>query len=571
MELTDEQKRFIEETIQNPNGTYACTAAAGSGKSFTIFKAIDYIKEHEPYAKILYLVFNKSNQLEAQQKLMKYASWQNVVEVKTAHSFAHYKWMQVFGPFTAINSLQWPIIRNIIQGKNVYDPEIRYSKKAPFIWLHDKYCSSLLPLDAFIESMRAHWEDDYDGPDKPKDCTILGPKGRQKEIYGIQVDAYSVVTRAHLQYFKDIIEEHIKQKLFTHSMYLKYAAMSKKTGGSQYDYVFFDEAQDANKMMLELLKKQDVRKTYFIGDERQSIYDFDGSNVNVFRKLNFDKEYTLTRSFRFGEAIARLARRITNIDTDFAITGTEQTHETNPNSKALLFRTNAKLFEVALDLAYTAKINGKKLKIDFMTRLGEDDNMFLEIMAFLGLYYKHTNYSYYCSNVDEFPKELPSSLTQFNKRLEEDNMSTFLDIYNEQYDALSDDIHGIFEYARKEKDFIAKYKALRECLMRQDYDELIVMITMHRSKGLEWDNVIIAEPTLLYYKDKDGNIRKNQKHIQEKNLMYVAVTRARKTLNATMFLDDLEHESPSLFENETMLVKEGKTIEPASIQGDTNG
>lgn len=551
MDLTDEQKELIEETITNSPGIYGCQSCAGSGKSFTIFRAIDYIKEHEPNAKILYLVFNKANQLEAQSKLMKYSNWLVPIEVKTAHSFAYNKWFNIFGPFTTITSLQWNLIQQVIS--QYTDPEIRWSKKAPFVWLHDKFCSTSLLLDTFVKHMYEMFEDEYKGLDKPKEYEIIGPRGRKTKKFGIYVNAYSVVTKAHIEAFKEIYELHTKNKLFTHSMYLKHAALSTKSGGSQYDYVFFDEAQDANRMMLRLLEKQDVTKTYFIGDERQSIYKFDGSNENVFITKDFNKLYHLSRSFRFGDKIANLAQRIIKLNSEHIVTGTKQTHKIRPNSEAYLFRTNAKLFETMLDFAYSNKLKGDRIRINLM-RIAEDELTYLEILAFLGIYYKHTNFDYYMQHRDIFQKELPSSLTQFNKRFDEDRTLSFEDVYNEQYDGLSDDIHSIYMYAKKTKNFIEKYKALQEATNDIYATKEITAITMHRSKGLEWDSVIIAEPSKLYYTDKDGVMRRNSNYIQEMNLMYVAVTRARKKLDAAIFSFDLENEDEKLFNDLSFII-----------------
>ena len=57
---------------------------------------------------------------------------------------------------------------------------------------------------------------------------------------------------------------------------------------------------------------------------------------------------------------------------------------------------------------------------------------------------------------------------------------------------------------------------------------------------IEWDNVIIAEPTKLYYTSKDGSIHKNSDFQQELNLAYVAATRSRKTLDASIIITELE-------------------------------
>ena len=106
-------------------------------------------------------------------------------------------------------------------------------------------------------------------------------------------------------------------------------------------------------------------------------------------------------------------------------------------------------------------------------------------------------------------------------------------MYNLHYDNLSDDVHHILTYAQKSDNFIEKYDALKLACSELNPSKTIYMLTMHRSKGLEWDSVVIAEPTRLYYKDKEGVVRRNPSYMQELNLAYVACTRARKNLDAT--------------------------------------
>lgn len=539
MNLTNEQEKIIGETIINKPGTYSIQAVAGSGKSFTIFKAIDTIKENQPNAKILYLVFNKANQIDAQRKLFNYSSWAVPVEVKTAHGFAYQKWQRVIGPFTALERLNKDIIMKLA-GKS-YITDVKYSKHASFHWLQDKYHSSRYSLKSFCEEMLSHWDDTYEGPDKPCDIEIMDKYGKKRDKFGIQVDNYSYVSKEHIHVFKKIVEEHERQKLYTHGMYLKAAAYSNKTGGSEYDYVFFDEAQDANYFMLKLLDKQNVKRKYFIGDERQSIYKFGGTNENVFETIKFDKDYTLTQSFRFGKEIADLATKIIQLNSEHIVYGTEQTHETNPNSYARLYRTNARLFKDSLEIAYLSKLNGDNIKIDLLRSDG-DESAYKEILAFLGLYYKYMKPSYYHTNRAYFDMEIPASLLAFKTRLEQGE--PFLNVYNEHYDFLSDDIHQILNYAKEEDNFVEKFSTLKACRNLQNPSRIITMVTMHRSKGMEWDNVIIAEPTRLYYVDKDGIERRNSNFLQELNLAYVACTRARKNLDATILQEELSRENP---------------------------
>lgn len=550
--LTEEQRIIIEETIKNPDGTYGIAAVAGSGKSFTIFQAIDYIKEHEPNAKILYLVFNKANQVSAQAKLNKYNGWPSELQPKvyTAHAYAYKKWLKVFGPFSPISKFDWGLIREITQSKKYeYRPDVRFSKKAPFDKLLELYESSKMILDTFCEEYELKFDDYYNGPDGPKMLKLTDTKGRQMRKFGIPVNGYCCITKEHIGAFKEIYNLHIKKKKFTHGMYLKHAAYSPKAGGDEWDYVFFDEAQDSNYFMIKLLEKQKLHKVYYVGDSRQSIYNFGRANENVFKTKDFDKTYKLSKSFRFGDRVAKLANKIIHLDTpEQTCYGTEQTHETNLNSHAILFRTNSTLVQHALDLALTSKHENEKLKISLMTSIYDNgDAKFQELMSFLGMYYQYHDIETFMNISKYLPSEVYPSLAGFYDNLQKTR--NFDRVYYEQYEYLSEDIKNMFEYAKDEKNFVEKYIALRECINRTEYDKLITFTTMHKSKGLEWDIVEICEPIKLYFQDKNGVFHRNQDYLSELNLAYVAVTRARKELYAQELYHVLSEDYPIRFKD----------------------
>jgi superfamily I DNA/RNA helicase len=55
--------------------------------------------------------------------------------------------------------------------------------------------------------------------------------------------------------------------------------------------------------------------------------------------------------------------------------------------------------------------------------------------------------------------------------------------------------------------------------------EVVTLSSIHRAKGLEADNVVILEPELLAARARDPEAFQ-----QEKNLLYVALTRAKNHL-----------------------------------------
>lgn len=548
MSLTKEQELIIKETVTNEPGMYSIAACAGSGKSFTVFKAIEYILEQEPNASILYVVFNSANKDSAAAKLRQMGIIDYSAKAWTAHGYALYKFNSCIKKINEDDKqdygrLNKDFIREITSTYK-YTPEVLYSKHAPFHWLHDKYTSCSMGLKKFCEEMKLCFDDTYTGPTPAKEHTILTKNGKDRRVYGIPVNAVSYVSIDHIDAFKKIIELHEKRNFYTCSMYLKAVALSDRTGGNKYDYVFFDEAQDANYFMLKLLHKQDIGKFYFVGDIKQSIYNFNDTNVNVFETYTFDKEYTLSKSFRFGKEIADAANKITHIHGDkyLQIKGTEQTHETKPNSHALLYRTNAKMFSDGLKIAYNAKKRGLKLKINDLNG-SVDMSAYNELLSFLKIYYKYEDKRAYYLNKTFFDAiTLSPTAEAFENKLSSNPVLTFSDVFDEQWDALSDDIHSIINYAKDWHNFVDYYKAFIEAKCCTDPNKIITMTTMHRSKGMEWDIVDIMQPTRLYYTDRNGTVRRSPEAEQELNLAYVAVTRARKRLNASYLYEELIQE-----------------------------
>ena len=111
-----------------------------------------------------------------------------------------------------------------------------------------------------------------------------------------------------LAYSQDIFEQMADEQAdisITHDVYLKLWALSKPVINK--DYIFFDEYQDSNPVISSVIKSQDCQKI-FVGDQFQQIYAWRGA-VNALQQDSLEKLY-ITQSFRFGEAIAELANQI---------------------------------------------------------------------------------------------------------------------------------------------------------------------------------------------------------------------------------------------------------------------
>lgn len=93
----------------------------------------------------------------------------------------------------------------------------------------------------------------------------------------------------------------------THDVYLKAWALTHPR--LEYDAILLDEAQDTSGLMIRLLAEQTHAQRVIVGDRYQQIYAWRGA-VNAMRQFKVDVVGKLTRSFRFGPAIATLANSV---------------------------------------------------------------------------------------------------------------------------------------------------------------------------------------------------------------------------------------------------------------------
>lgn len=91
----------------------------------------------------------------------------------------------------------------------------------------------------------------------------------------------------------------------THDVYVKQWVESRPQ--LRRDFLLFDEAQDADPLMIRLVQNQDSQKIW-VGDQYQSIYTWRGA-VNAMDRIEAQTAY-LTQSFRFGEAVAERAQLV---------------------------------------------------------------------------------------------------------------------------------------------------------------------------------------------------------------------------------------------------------------------
>lgn len=288
---------------------------------------------------------------------------------------------------------------------------------------------------------------------------------------------------------------------YDHAYYLKVWQLDRPELPG--DFVLFDEAQDANGVMLAVLDTQRAagKQMVYVGDSQQQIYEWRGA-VNAL--ASFDGQTCwLTQSFRFGPAIAEVANAILDgLDSPLRLTGTDRLASTvGPvaEPRAVLCRSNA----AAIRALLSAQRNGRGAHL-----VGGDQHgdlvQFVRAAARLqaGERVAHRDLAPF-----ESWREVQQYVDEDPQGTELKMMVGLLDDYGCQIvlDALDGHI------AEREAE--------------------VIISTAHKAKGREWSSVRLAgdfdPPT-----DSDG-VAVREVSAAEWRLLYVACTRAQDRLDPT--------------------------------------
>lgn len=429
----------------------------------------------------LYLAFNKTMQTEAEHR---FPSW---VTTKTTHGQAY----GIFG-----RQIHSKLSRPTGRYENVCgtgSEVAKYFKIAAQETVMGKRITSNGIGQAVRETVNNF---EYSADDKLllRHVSYSALKKVAKEDH-FDVGFYSVVV---LDYAKKLwaLRTNIRSNILcTHDTYLKLYQLSKPDL-SEYEIVYLDEAQDTNDCVLDIIKRQ--QKVVFVGDQRQQIYGFRGS-VNAMAKIDCATGY-LTTSFRFGQEVADLANVILGKSGEHGLKGwdkltTEVFRRRDvmdlPQKHTRLYRTNAALLSDAVGL------------------IGRGFSVNLEI------------------DVKDFLRKLESAVELKAGNMSKVKHEDFL-AYDDWKELEDEKPTGEIGRIYKIVESGNHYEVIGVLTSHKNVDNPdIIMTTAHKSKGREWDYVLLADDFPSAYDNQGGYVGLEE---MEENLLYVAVTRAKKWL-----------------------------------------
>lgn len=453
------------DAIYSPANRLMIRAFAGTGKTET---AIGYTRAR-PHTRFLYIVYTKSAQIEANKRLPK-----NVHAV-TIHGLAYRLTGKNFRHKLTGNLSVGDIREAIRDSEEMNYPALMLVRNT---------------LEAFFNAPETEITDRHAqqamGSGKGADPSLTAELSR--EVWAKMRDRSNT------------------QVSMTHNGYLKVLQLLRVDLRQWYDHIIVDEAQDLNPITTEIIASQ-AMPLVLIGDPHQSIFRFRGAH-NSMEKIRVDEVVDLTWSFRYGTRPALLASTmlmnykgeqepLIGCGPDTAI----NTAPVRYPAATRIHRTFSETFRSAFtalrtnrSIAWNGGVNAYPLsQVTDLHWLKEGQSSRIQNRRLLRDFPSYQQYRDTARELDD------PEMTRLVKIVEE----------------FGADVPVMVE--RMQTEMVAPEQAE------------MVLTTAHRSKGLQWEHVELADDFPDWMSSKWNPAERDD----EINLAYVAVTRASQALTLT--------------------------------------
>ena len=483
------QQIKIFDAVQNTDSNIVVSATAGAGKSTTLVKCGELIPR---YKSSIFIAFNKSIVEELKQKLP------NNIQCSTIHSLGA---KSIFAHFRAKI--------NIFENKTFILSE-PFAKKVKFDTKTKDKDSVIYRFN--IQSIVDFLRGTLTEPTQEniiKICDKYGISPIRSEIED------SIEVFKNLQKYNRSLDSGRGMIDFTDMIYLPVFLDMKLP---KYDVVLLDEAQDfsnCQKAFADKITNKGGRQI-IVGDPRQAIYGFTGSEVlgfNQYEKKENTLKFPLSVCYRCAKSIIEKAREVyTEIEPFEGQIDGEVIYGVdlfdNANIGDLVICRNTKPLIVAyfgfLKVGKKAGIAGRDIEkglLDLITPMKgftvEELNLYL---------------------VDKL-EDSKTSLEQRGVKKPESHQSIISLMEKiEVVKVIQDGIKTVNSLIEKTKSIFI------------EQEQEIKLMSIHKSKGLEADNVFLIDRFEGEKLLPSKHAKDEESLIQEKNLEFVAYTRAKNKL-----------------------------------------
>ena len=469
--LTEEQRAIVEADIPQ-GGSLVVRAYAGTGKTFTLQR----FAEARPTDRLLYLAYNKAIQLDAEGRMPQH------VTSRTTHSLAfreHGLPYQKAGQLKG-NVPLWRVAK--LLGVDVVRAHfVVATLKAWLASADDRVGPEHIP--GFVR--RYHGEG-------TKEAKPLPPyAGMAADVW---VDMCSLAP---------------KSLPMTHDGYLKLWALSGPE--LPWGYILLDEAQDTTPCVWEVIANQRARKIV-VGDAAQQIYRWRHAcdSLDIVEQSDDVQTLRLSKSWRFGPAVADLATTLLKRfrGETVPVRGNSElrtrVHTQSPTEACtMLARGNTAIFR---DVVRT--LDNTDRTLGFVG--GDHKDYRFPLVADV--------HAVYSGHPDHAKDPIVRSFSDIEELIEYADKTSSGDL--QQCVKLVDEYGGriprILDDVR-DRDVGARYG-------------VHVYATAHKSKGLEFDVVKLAGDFASRIEAHRAAPEKGIMTLDEVNLLYVAITRAKERL-----------------------------------------
>lgn len=478
------QQRIYREFQDTPNGILI-NAVAGSGKSTTI---VEIARLTPADKRVIFLAFNKDIVRDLSAKLKDRTN----VEVRTLHSFGLTQLSRRFGSTIKVDDDK--VSKIILKLADNWGPFLDDNRE-PSEGERLSYCSRVARI---VDIAR------FSLPQTPAEMLELCER-HDVPVYNGEIERAKEVIRQCNAYtdsfdFVDMI----------------YRPAIAKWDLKQYDVVIVDECQDLNRAQQAILRKivAPGGRLVAVGDPSQAIYGFAGASVESFNELRTlfpgTVELPLSVSYRCDAEIVEHAQGVVPQIAARPSAGRGEVRQASKDEiqdgDFVLCRNTRPL--VALCLQFIAKgrrasIKGRDIGRSLMvmvraTKAKTTETMNKRLDADLQKLIAKTKAASPLRNPEEAP-------TVANMRDRIGAIRSMAEGFKcKTPEEICTAIAGIFT---------------------DETSEGIVFSTMHKAKGLEADRVFIIDNHLL-----GQRATAPWQRVQEENLRYVSITRARKQL-----------------------------------------
>lgn len=511
---THEQQQILNHDIQNHH-VVKIMAFAGTGKTTTLVK----YAQQRPQMRFLYLAFNKSVAMQAQR------SFPHNVECSTIHSMA----------FRAVG-LRYKNMRKLSNNLQPFDVS----------WVLPKGHGGFVNAKVVTQTLHNYWAsiDQRVGsqhvPPEYKNThgkTVYPDEQQRMNFAGIAQNIWDQMVELQTK----------KERVYnmTHDGYLKLWQLTRPEL-DRYDAIFIDEAQDCTPVIVDIMLSQSCGKI-LVGDPHQQIYTFRGA-VNALHAVPHTHIYYLTQSFRFGSEIAYVGATILDCckkvkqilvggNQDGSVRGEDaQTlqclnlgQRLPEGSVAILSRCNVTVFSEAVRLT---DINPScKIYI-----VGGVENFGLEKIMDIWVLMQPE---------DKRKKESLVIKDFFIRGFCRDKMGGFLGLKGYAMASEDRELEGklamVEKFNKRIPELVKRiYERAQKSLLCADF----ILGTVHKSKGLEFDTVVVTDdfmkvPCARHNLQRVGGFNAANVPDDEWNLLYVAITRAKRTLYITKTISNI--------------------------------